>query len=544
RELLARVRETSLAAYAHQDIPFERLVEDLAPARSMARHPLFQVLLTLQNNAAATLYLAGITAERTQLGELPARFDLSVSLVETITENGTAAGLLGIVMFAADLFDTKTVERLAARLVRVLEQVAADASTAVHDVNVLSAAERARVVEVWNDTGREVPQVTLPELFAAQVARTPDAVAVESGESELTYAELNDRANRLARLLVERYGVGPEVRVGVLMERSVELVVALMAVLKAGGAYAPIDADYPAERIAYMLQDALPALVLTTEAAGGELPTGTEQVVLEWTELGKLRGGDLTEPERGEALLPQHPAYVIYTSGSTGRPKGVVIQHDSLVNYVARCREAYPALSGRTLLHASISFDAGVTVLYGALTCGGSVVVTAMDDRLPKVVAERPLSFLKATPSHLAYLATLDDDCAPTGQLMTGGEAVTAAQLREWRADHPGVPIVNHYGPTEVTVGCTDVLLPIDAPLPSSLVPIGSPMWNTRAYVLDSGLQPLPPGVAGELYVAGVQLARGYLNRPGLTAERFVACPFGVSGERMYRTGDLARWNR
>ncbi|WP_460625178.1 amino acid adenylation domain-containing protein, partial [Kitasatospora kifunensis] len=239
-------------------------------------------------------------------------------------------------------------------------------------------------------------------------------------------------------------------------------------------------------------------------------------------------------------MTPQHPAYVIYTSGSTGRPKGVVIPHAAVVNYVVRCQTAYPELRGTTLLHASISFDAGITALYGALTTGGRVRIAALDENLPEALTDEPLSFLKATPSGLSYLDALSDTHIPTGRLMVGGEAVPAAQLEQWRRRHPDVAIVNHYGPTETTVGCTDYTLTTDALGP--IVPIGRPMWNTRAYVLDTTLNPVPTGVAGELYIAGTQLARGYLGRPALTAERFTAAPFGAPGERMYRTGDLARW--
>ncbi|MEY9946670.1 non-ribosomal peptide synthase/polyketide synthase [Kitasatospora sp. GAS1066B] len=535
-ELLHRVRETGLSAFAHQDVPFERLVEELAPTRSMARHPLFQVMLSLQNNAQAVIDLPGLTAAPMPTGPAAARFDLGLSLGEAFDPDGVPAGLSGTLTFAVDLFDATTAEQLAQRFVRVLTGVLAEPQLPVDRVEVLDDAERHRILTEWNDTAREVPATTLPELFEAQVARTPEAIAVAFEATELSYAEVNARANRLARLLVER-GVGPESLVAVLMERSAELVVALLAVLKAGGAYVPIGPEYPVDRIAYLLDDSRPQVLLTTSSCVdrvGEL-TDTQILPLESLSLSEHSGANL-----GTAAAPQHPAYVIYTSGSTGRPKGVLIPHAAVVNYIARSQEAYPELRGTTLLHASISFDAGVTALYGALTTGGRVRIAALDEHLPQVLADEHLSFLKATPSGLAYLDALSDTHIPTGRLMVGGEAVQATQLEQWRQHHPDVAIVNHYGPTETTVGCTDYPLGTDEL--GTVVPIGRPMWNTRAYVLDATLRPVPTGVAGELYIAGTQLARGYLNRPNLTAERFIADPHGPSGSRMYRTGDLARW--
>ncbi|MFD9076909.1 non-ribosomal peptide synthetase, partial [Streptomyces lasiicapitis] len=402
-------------------------------------------------------------------------------------------------------------------------------------VEILDETERRQVLQDWNDTDRTVPATTLTALLEEQATRTPDAPAVSSRGVERSYAELHASANRLARLLISR-GVGPESLVAVSMERSVDLVVTLLAVLKAGGAYVPVDPEYPADRIAYMLEDARPVLVLTSEAVAASLPdvAGLERVVVDeprvTAALNDLDTAALTASERRGTQLPSHPAYVIYTSGSTGRPKGVLITHQNLVNYVTRCTEAYPDLHGTTLLHASISFDAGVTALYGALTCGGRVIVAPMDEDLPATLRAQELTFLKATPSHLAYMDGFDESCAPSGQLMVGGEAVGGTQIREWRRRHPSVAVVNHYGPTEVTVGCTDYVVTSQDDTETGTLPIGHPMWNTRAYVLDAALRPVPAGVLGELYLAGDQLARGYLGRPGLSAERFIACPFGAAG--------------
>ena len=402
---------------------------------------------------------------------------------------------------------------------------------------MLDPAERARLVDGWNDTAVPVPEGTLAELFQVQAARSPDAVAVVSGDGVLSYAELNGRANRLARRLVAR-GAGPEQVVAVMMDRSAELVTALLAVLKAGAAYLPVDPDYPAERIAYMLADAGPAVVLASAGGVLTMPWRDVSAVLAVGELAlaaELAGaddGDLPDAGRAGPLLPGHPAYVIYTSGSTGRPNGVVITHRGLADYVAWCREAYPGVRDSSLLHAPISFDGGVTGLYGSLTSGGCVFVAALDQRLREVLGGRRLAFLKVTPSHLPLLEAIAGDCGPDGQLMVGAEPLRGGQLRRWRRRHPGAVVVNHYGATEVTVGCADYLIGPGEEIGDGIVPVGRPMANARVFVLDGHLEPVPAGVAGELYGAGAGLARGDAGRAGLTGERFVACPFGGPGER------------
>ncbi|MET8543337.1 amino acid adenylation domain-containing protein [Kitasatospora sp. NPDC004799] len=540
--LLHRVREAGLEAFAHQDVPFERLVESLAPARSLTHHPLFQVMLVLQNNEGAALDLPGLAVSALPNTSWQAKYDLDFTFEECFTADRRPAGLRGRIVYARDLFEHGTAEQFGARLHRVLAAMAADPRQPAHRVEVLGEAERELVLRGWNDTARGVPAVTLPELFEAQAARTPGAVAVSDAAGSLSYAELNERANRLAQLLVEG-GVGPEDLVAVCLPRSTELVVSLLAIGKTGAAYLPLDPDYPVERLAATVADSGPVVLLTTTRVGAaaKVAEGVRRIDLDATgTVEALVAQAAANPQR-PGHRPESPAYVIYTSGSTGRPKGVVVTQAGLVNYVVRCVEAYPEVGGLTVLHASVSFDAGVTGLYGALVCGGEVVVAALDDALPGVLGGRRPSFMKVTPSALAVLDSLGDVVSPSGRLMVGGEAVQAAAVAQWRERHPGVAVVDHYGPTEATVGCTDFLLPeeLDG---SEVVPIGRPMWNTRAYVLDAALRPLPVGVPGELYIAGVQLARGYLGRPDLTAERFVACPFGAEGERMYRTGDLARW--
>ncbi|HEV3289351.1 MAG TPA: amino acid adenylation domain-containing protein, partial [Streptosporangiaceae bacterium] len=357
---------------------------------------------------------------------------------------------------------------------------------------------------------------------------------------------------------------GPESVVAVVLDRSVELVVGLLAVLKAGAAYLPVDPGYPAERIGFMLADAGPVCVVTSAGLAAGIPAGVPVLVADEpgvaARLAGLPGGPLGAGDRAGPVLAGHPAYVIYTSGSTGRPKGVVITHGGLADYVAWCRRAYPEVAGSSLLHAPVSFDAGVTGLYGGLTSGGCVYVAALDERLPRMLAGARLSFLKMTPGSLPVLEALGGECAPGGRLMLGAEALDSGVLRRWRRQHPAVPVVNHYGATEVTVGCTDYVAGAGDEAGEGTVPVGRPMANARMLVLDRWLCPVPAGVTGELYVAGAGLARGYLGRAGLTAERFVACPFAVAGgqsgavtggpgqsgavagERMYRMGDLVRW--
>ncbi|MEW1725213.1 amino acid adenylation domain-containing protein, partial [Streptomyces sp. NPDC093109] len=540
-QLLARTREADLGAYTHQDVPFERLVEDLAPARSMARHPLFQVMLTLQNTAEARLDLPGLDIDVLPLAALPAKFDLDFQIAEQITDDGTPAGLTGLITYATDLFDAASAEAIARRFRMVLETVTAEPSVPVSRVDVLGAAERERILSGWNDTSHEVPPATLADLFEAQVTRTPDATAVVFDSTEVTYAELNARANRLARLLVGG-GARPEGRVAVMMDRSTDLVVALLAVVKTGAAYVPIDPEYPADRITYTLNDARATLLVTDQAVTGTVDDGVRCVVTDAPDtmaaLSTMVEENLTDHERGATLLPAHPVYVIYTSGSTGRPKGVVVSHAAVSHYLTWARGAYPGLSGRTVLHSSAAFDLTVTPLYGTLISGGALHIADIRHGLS---AELAPTFLKVTPSHLGLLSEGPAGSFGQGDLVVGGESLAGEQLTRWRSAHHDVLITNEYGPTEAAVGCvTFVVRPGDPDTPGG-VPVGRPVWNTRVYVLDAALCPVPPGVAGELYLAGVQLARGYFERPGLTAQRFVASPFAV-GERMYRTGDLARW--
>src|SRR5207248_4816025 len=361
-ELVGRVRASNLAAYAHQDLPFERLVEVLNPARSLSRHPLLQVMLVLQNQAQPALELAGVEARLEEVRSASAKFDLSLSLAEQRGADGSPAGIAGVVEYASDLFAQESVERLAQRFIRLLEGVVADADRALGSVEILTADERQTILRDWNDTAHLVPCATVPELFAAQVERTPDAVAVIFEEEQLSYRDLDERSSRLAHYLRAR-GVGAEVVAGLCLERSLELIVGLLGILKAGGAYLPLDPDYPRERLSFMVADAGARLIVTQSARRSQLPqAGADLVCLDadWPSIAR-------EPAMTSAigLVPENPAYVIYTSGSTGTPKGVVVTHASVLNYVAwglpTC--GLNAGIGAPILNA-LAFDATVTPLF------------------------------------------------------------------------------------------------------------------------------------------------------------------------------------
>jgi amino acid adenylation domain-containing protein len=531
RDLLDRVRATDLTAYAHQDVPFERLVEVLNPARSLARHPLFQVMLTMQNHGdRSRLNLPGLDVSVHAEATGTAKFDLQVGVIERDGEQGLDGGI----EYSADLFDHRTAELIGARLTRLLEAAAADPDRPIGQINLLSPDERQRILAGQRGETRPVPGTMLPGLIRAQAARTPDSIAVTGpagAGTELSYAGLVARAGRLAARLA-RYGAGRGQSVALLLPRSPELVVAMLASHFAGAAYVPVDPQQPAERIGYVLGDARPAVVVTTRAGDGAV-TGYDGPVVLADE--PARAGDpdgewpAMDPEPGD------PAYLIYTSGSTGRPKGVVIEHHALASYLSWCRDTYPGLRQGSAVHTSPSYDMTVTALFGPLISGGTVMVA------PGLEEVRAPGMLKVTPSHIGLLNSVAAAASPRTDLVVGGEALLAGQLTDWRATHPGVAVVNEYGPTEATVGCVIWRAEPGQDLPAGAVPIGRPVPNTRSYILDGELQPVPDGVPGELYLAGDQLARGYLNRPALTAERFVADPYGPPGSRMYRTGDLVR---
>ncbi|MFE2196242.1 amino acid adenylation domain-containing protein, partial [Streptomyces olivaceus] len=547
-ELVARVRETDLRAFGAQDVPFERLVEVLNPVRSMGRHPLFQVALAFQNTPVSDLVMPGLDVEVAPVATQVAKFDLSFNLAEVFTGEGEPAGIRGGIEFATDLFDRSSIERMAGWLARFLEQVLAHPEQPVSRARILDDAEMGQVLQGWDDTGREAPGGTLPELFEEQVARTPDARALVFDGTELSYRELNERANRLARLLIEQ-GAGPERFVAVALPRSADLVVALLAVVKSGAAYVPIDPDYPADRIAYILEDAAPMCVITGEEGTNDIP----QILVNTPILDGYSGADLSDAERTAPLTPDTPAYVIYTSGSTGRPKGVVVPHVNVVRLFSATDEWFGFGSDDvwTLFH-SYAFDFSVWELWGPLLYGGRLVVVPFDvsrsaGEFLALLAREGVTVLNQTPSAFYQLmqADRDDLVLALRYVVFGGEALDLGRLASWyeRRGSGGPTLVNMYGITETTVHVTYLPLSQEMCAAGAGSRIGEGIPDLRMYVLDAGLCPVPVGVAGELYVAGAGLARGYLNRPGLTAQRFVADPFGAVGSRMYRTGDLVRWS-
>ncbi|MFF2149262.1 amino acid adenylation domain-containing protein, partial [Kitasatospora sp. NPDC058190] len=514
-ELLGRVRETALSAYAHQDVPFEHLVEVLNPSRSLSHHPLFQTILAVQNAPMGRFSLPGLDVATYAVATGTAKFDLGVSLVEQFGPDGSPAGIVGAVEYATDLFDRSTVDALARRWTLLLEAVTADPEQPIGRIDLLDADERHRLLERGNETAREVGAVPVPDAFAAQVAATPDALALVCGDTELTYRQLSARANRFAHALIAR-GVGPEQVVAVALPRSVESVVAVLGVLKAGAAYLPVDPAYPQARIAFMLDDARPSVVVDDPAMVAEAAA--------WPD---------TDPV--VTLDVRQPAYVIYTSGSTGRPKGVVVGHGGVASLVAGQIERFAIEpDSRVLQFASPSFDASVSEIYTALLRGAALVLPPAAEPLAALTdPDLAVTHVTVPPS---VLAAVPEGSVTVSTLVVAGEACPPELVERWA---PGRRMINAYGPTETTV-CATMSDPLSPG--AGVPPIGRPITNARVYVLDERLRPVPPGVPGELYVAGAGLARGYLNRPGLTAGRFVACPFGPAGARMYRTGDLVRF--
>jgi amino acid adenylation domain-containing protein len=546
-ELLGRVRETALGAYAHQEIPFEKLVEELQPRRGLSHSPFFQVMFVLENVAqwesGGTQILSGLTMSRFPIGRAAAKFDLTLLIRESpdgwscFIENNT------------DLFDTQTIDRLVTHFQTLLEAAVAQPELRLSELPLLSTAERQQLLVEWNATevtGFE--HACIHELFEKQARRTPDACAVFFEGVRLSYAELNARANQIAHHL-RRHGVGPESVVGICVGRSADLAVSVLATLKAGGAYLPLDPNYPRERLQFMLKDAAVEVLLTHEGARDVLPSHSAKVICLDSDAEAFAGESTVNPRASVAR--ENPGYVIYTSGSTGRPKGICMPHRALVNLIEWNRASMPAAAS-TLQFASLNFDVSFQEMFSTWSTGGTLFIVSDELRLDieglaHFISEQRIE--KVTLP-VVVLQQLAERCSARPQILsslriaiTTGEQlrITPPVVQLFKALR-GCRLHNHYGPSETHV--VTALVTSDAPDTWPAQPsIGRPIFNTQIYVLDGHLQPVPLGVIGELYIGGDMLARGYLDRPALTAEKFIPDPFHTrAGSRLYRTGDLARY--
>ena len=544
RELLKRVREVSLEAYAHRDLPFDMLVEELQPERDLSYAPVFQVIFAHQLAPKEGLEFPGLRLERVEIGNDTSKYDLNVNIVER------PDSLSLWIEYSPDLFEASTIKRMLGHFQNLLRHVVENPDERLLQLPLSDEEERRHIVHEWNDTAADYPKDRCAhELFEEQAAANPDAEAVVYEGEALSYGELNARANRLARHL-RRLGVGPESRVGLLVERSPGMVVALLGILKAGGAYLPLDPDLPKDRLAYMLRDAGVRLLLARRRLLARAPGYANDIFCIEDEARQCAGYE--SENLPPVSTPQNIAYVIYTSGSTGRPKGVMAPHTGLVNYLSWAARAYRAGEGAgSPVHSPLGFDLTVTSLWLPLVSGGAAELTPEGEGVEGLAARlgggRDYGLVKLTPAHLDVLGQLlggrgDGDAGPgTRTLVVGGEALRGESLRWWRERAPRVRVVNEYGPTEATVGCCVYEAEAGA-LGAGAVPIGRPIANTRLFVLDGQLGLTPPGLAGELYVGGDGLTRGYLRRPGLTAERFIPDAYsGEPGARLYRTGDVVR---
>ncbi|NKY87918.1 non-ribosomal peptide synthetase [Nocardia veterana] len=538
-ELLNAVRDTDLEAFAHADVPFERLVEVLNPARSQSHHPMFQVMLSVRNEPVRTVELPGLRIDARDADPGIAKFDLQFTLTESWTARREPAGITVSVNYARDLFDEDTAAHLGSRFARLLRAAASDPDRPVGDLELLDPIEWTSLAPV-RGANADRPR-TLPEVFAAAVAVDPSAVALRSAGTEITYESLDRWTNRLARVLIS-LGVGPETLVALGIPRSVESVAATLAVAKTGAAFVPVDPNYPAHRIAHMLTDSGAALGITLAAHRDRMPGDVEWSLLDAPLMRErvLSTSDapITAAERPGRLRIENPAYVIYTSGSTGTPKGVVVTHGGLSNFAAETAERFAVGPHSRVLHfATPSFDAAMLDLLLALGGAATLVITPPGvyggADLARVLTEERITHAFITTS---ALGTVDPTGIDTFQhVLVGGEALPPELVARWA---PGRHLHNVYGPTETTI----VTVISEPTAPGAPITIGGPIRGVCAVVLDPRLHPTPAGVVGELYLSGPALARGYHERPGLSSQRFVANPFGKPGERMYRTGDLVRW--
>ncbi|XYI03830.1 non-ribosomal peptide synthase/polyketide synthase [Sorangium sp. So ce1128] len=547
-DLLRRVRDVTLGAYAHQHVPFERLVEALSPERDLSRSPLFQVMFALQNAPLPDLALGDVALRPLQIAGTTSKFDLILSLGEG------EAGISGTLEYNTDLFDPGTIQRMVKHLTALLDGIVQAPERRVSELPLLTGEERQQLLFAWNDTAASYPaEACFHELFEAQVERTPDAAAAIFEEERLTYRQLNRRANRMARQL-RRSGVGRDVVVALLMDRGVDLLTAILAVFKAGGAYMPLDPRHPPERLRQVLRQSAARAVVVTRASSRALDGVPPEERPEVLEIEALAACPEPEDNLGVRVEPLCLAYVIYTSGSTGVPKGAMVAQRGMINHLyAKLAELSLTEADCIAQNASQCFDISVWQLLAALLVGGRVHIVgdgvAGDaERLFELVASSGVSILEVVPSLLS--AALEDiahrgiwpDLPALRWLILTGEALPPDLCRRWLARYPGIPIVNAYGPTE----CSDDVAHhrVASPPGSSVVytPIGRPIINTQLYVLDARMQPVPVGVPGELYVGGDGVGRGYLRDPARTSEVFLPDPFSSApGARLYRTGDLTR---
>jgi amino acid adenylation domain-containing protein/non-ribosomal peptide synthase protein (TIGR01720 family) len=553
--LLERIRTTAAEAFEHQEIPFAKVVEALQIERDLSHNPLVQVMFQvqneayqLQNDSQLDLQIPDLEIHQTWVETGATKFDLTCHIVER------SQGLLVVMEYCTDLFQQQTITRMIQHLRVILTAIVENPSLKISQIPILTPQEQHQILVEWNQTQVDYPQKWLHQLFEEQVQRTPDSVAVCYQEQTLTYQELNSKVNQLAHHLKE-LGVGCESLVGIYLERSPQLIIALLAVLKAGGAYIPLDNKLPPERLAYMLGDAQPGIILTMAASMRRLPDYQGSVVCldeDWQAIAQNPEQNPPNIVTGENL-----AYIIYTSGSTGKPKGVMLTHRGLANYLQWAIQTYPVDSAVGVpVQSTISFDATITSLYTPLLVGKAVILLPEAEEIEALqnALSSPSNFslVKLTPAHLSILSQLLPQKVPAGYpqaFIIGGEALTEQHLEFWRSYFPQTKLINEYGPTETVVGCCIYDATLGTGKHSGNVPIGRPIANTQLYILDHYLQPVPIGVPGELYIGGAGVARGYLNRPELTAERFIN--YSQLGSidyltpmpnALYKTGDRARY--
>ncbi|WP_275579227.1 non-ribosomal peptide synthetase [Mycobacterium riyadhense] len=544
-ELLDQVRDKALGAYENQDAPFERLVELLNPVRSTAHHPLFQVCFALQNNALPTLNFPGLASDALPAPTGTAKFDLFFNLSDLPATPGAPQPLAGYIEYATDLFNQDTVEKIANYYLRVLETVCADPGRRIDSIEIIDAAEREQILSEWNTATAPIPDATIAQLFAAQATANPHAIALEDDNQVLTYTQLAARVNQLARFLIAG-GVGPEALVGLAMRRSVDLVVAMHAVLAAGGVFVPIDPLNPVARTNDVLCTADPVCVLTSSAdhflADTDLPVhGIDNV-----DLSGFSAAPLADADRLMPLTADNAAYVIFTSGSTGQPKGVAVTHRAIVNQMLWIVTQYGFGPDDVYLQkTAATFDVSLWGYLGVLISGARLVLAAPDgqrdpDYLANTIRSRGVTLTDFVPSMLSVFNAIASREALVSlrDVLVIGEALSLQTAHTFAAACDA-GLHNLYGPTEAAVSVTHWR---HERTDADTVPIGAPQPNQQLYVLDAGLQAVPVGVPGELYIAGAGLARGYHRSAGLTASRFVACPFGTPGTRMYRSGDVVCW--